>query len=166
MAFDAKPEDGINGCCPSQTGDHLVPKSSFFKTSVKAKDLLAGWQKTATKTGYNIAKAPCMCCEGGSCTGSHGLRHSHHKAFSSVKPGVERSFNEEVKHCAKGAKEIAPQCSKPCLEAQLKAGHRSMGNTSSKVKHSPTGKNYTADQPGLLAKIKQLFIKGGPPAGP
>jgi len=166
MAFDAKPEDGINGCCPSQTGDHLVPKSSFFETSVKAKDLLSDWKPSATKTGYNIAKAPCMCTEGGSCSGSHGLRHAHHKAYGPVKPGKKHSFNDEVKHCAKGAHEIAPQCSKACIEAQLKAGHRKMGNTSGKVKHSPTGKNYTANKPGLMARIARLFVKGGPPAGP
>jgi hypothetical protein len=161
LPFDAKPEDGIKGCCPSQTGDHLVPKSSFFETSVKAGDLLKGWRKAAGKTGYNIAKAPCMCAEGGSCSGSHGLRHSHHKAFSSVKPGAKRPFNEEVKHCAKGAKAIAPQCSQACLEAQLKEGHKAMGDASADVKHSPTGKNFSADKPGLLAKIKSMLPRIG-----
>ena len=30
-----KDQDGIKGCCTSQTGDHIVPKSSFFVRAVK-----------------------------------------------------------------------------------------------------------------------------------
>ena len=41
-----------------------------------------------------------------------------------------------------------------------------MGNTSGEVKHSPTGKNYTKNKLGLKDRIKRLFTKGGPPAGP
>jgi hypothetical protein len=167
LPFDAKPEDGIKGCCPSQTGDHIVPKSSFFKTSVAAGTLLPGWKPVAGgATGYKINKAPCMCAEGGSCTGTHGLRHSHHKAFSSVASGDQRAFKEEMKHCAKGAKAIAPQCNQACLEAQLTQGHKDMGDTSGDVKHSPTGKNFSADKPGLLAKIKGVFTKGPAATGP
>ena len=64
LPYNAEPRNGIDGCCPSQTGDHLIPKSSFFETSVKAKDLMPDWQAAGKKTGYNIAKAPCMCAEG------------------------------------------------------------------------------------------------------
>ena len=159
LPFDAKPEDGINGCCPSQTGDHIVPKSSFFVTSVAAGKLMPDWKAGGGKTGYDINKAPCMCAEGGSCTGTHGLRHSHHKAFSDVDSGETRPFKEEMKHCAEGAKAIAPQCNQACLEAQLEAGHKGMGDTSGDVKHSSTGKNYTDDMPGLVDKIKEIVPK-------
>ena len=40
VKFSATP-DGIVGCCPAQTPDHLVPKSSFFKKSVQHGELLA-----------------------------------------------------------------------------------------------------------------------------
>jgi len=116
VAFDA-PRDGINGCCPAQTPDHIVPKSSFFVKSVDHGKHMPGWEN------YNIDKAPCMCLEGGSCSGSHGLRSAHHKAFSPVEAGDERAFNDEMKHCAEGAKAIAPQCSQACIEAQLKTRH-------------------------------------------
>ena len=44
VPFNAKP-DGIKGCCPAQTGDHVVPKSSFFKKSVAHGGKMTGWSK-------------------------------------------------------------------------------------------------------------------------
>lgn len=163
LPFDAKPEDGINGCCPSQTGDHIVPKSSFFVNSVADGKLMPDWKPNASTgaTGYDINKAPCMCTEGGSCSGTHGLRHAHHKAFSDVDSGDPTPFEDEVKHCADGAKAIAPQCNQACLEAQLTEGHKGMGDTSGEVKHSPTGKNYTDDPEALVDKIKEIVPKSG-----
>ena len=144
VAFDA-PRDGINGCCPAQTPDHIVPKSSFFVQSVDNGKTMPGCKD------YDIDKAPCMCLEGGSCSGSHGLRSAHHKAFSPVEAGEERAFNDEVKHCAEGAKAVAPQCSKACIEAQLKAGQKGMDDQRNTVKHSPSGK--------ILKKTKKAFSK-------
>ena len=162
LPFNAKPEDGIKGCCPAQTGDHIVPKSSFFQTSVAAKDFMPGWGPDAAGAGgYSIGKAPCMCLEGGSCTGSHGLRHAHHKAFSTVASGTHRSFDDEVKHCAAGAKAVAPQCDEDCIEAQLKEGHKGMGDQTKAVKHSPTGENYTEDTKGLTKKINEMLPTAG-----
>jgi hypothetical protein len=159
VPFNAKPEDGVTGCCPSQTPDHIVPKSSFFVTAVHGGDgqRLPGWTKNNGKGGYDIDKAPCMCLEGGSCTGSHGLRHAHHKAYSGVEAGTRHSFATEASHCADGAKAVAPQCSKACIEAQLKAGHASMGDTSEDVKHSPTGKNFSEDTDALDDKIEAIL---------
>ena len=98
-----------------------------------------------------------MCLEGGSCSGSHGLRSSHHKAFSPVDAGDKVPFNDEVKHCAKGAKAIAPQCNQACIEAQLKSGHKGMGDQKKEVKHSPSGKNYEGDDQALLDKIDDML---------
>jgi hypothetical protein len=142
VPFNGK-DDGINGCCPAQTPDHIVPKSSFFETSVDAGDFVPGWEN------YKINEAPCMCLEGGSCSGTHGLRHAHHKAFGPGN-GTMRSFNAEVKHCAASAKAVAPQCDEACIEAQLKEGHKGMGDQRKQVKHSCTGKNLTADEIDVL----------------
>lgn len=155
LPFNAKPEDGVNGCCPAQTGDHIVPKSSFFVNSVSDGELMPGWDD------YSINDAPCMCLEGGSNTGSHGLRHAHHKAFSTVEHGAERAFNDEVKHCAKGAKAVAPQCDQACIEAQLKEGHKNMGDRRCKIKHSSTGANYKGSEQALLDKISSTVGKAG-----
>jgi hypothetical protein len=164
VPFNAKPEDGINGCCPAQTGDHIVPKSSFFVQSVDNGKNMPGWGPDAAgKGGYSIAKAPCMCLEGGSCTGSHGLRHAHHKATAGIASGTHRPFADEVKHCAKGAKKVAPKCDEACIEAQLMQGHEGMGDASKPVKYSPTGKNFLNKVPELLAKIKEMLTKLGPP---
>ena len=67
--YDA-PKDGVNGCCPSQTADHIVPKASFYVDGYKD----GKGQKLDDWPDYKPSKAPCMCAEGGSNTaGSHGL---------------------------------------------------------------------------------------------
>lgn len=156
LPFNAKPDDGVNGCCPAQTGDHIVPKSSFFEISVSNGKKMPGWDN------YSIKDAPCMCLEGGSCTGSHGLRHAHHKACNPpVQSGKHVPFDKEVEHCAKGAKAVAPACNQKCLEAQLKEGHKGMGDQSKDIKHSPTGKNFKEKVVELLKKIKAMLPKAG-----
>jgi hypothetical protein len=162
VSFNAKPEDGISGCCPAQTGDHIVPKSSFFKQSVDDGKHMTGWGSDAAGTGYSIDKAPCMCLEGGSCTGSHGLRHSYHKAVetpgvTTVDPKTHRSFDDEVKHCAAGAKAVAPACDEKCIEQQLKQGHKGFADPPPPVKYSPTGTNYTEDLPALEKKLDGMI---------
>lgn len=159
VSFNAKPQDGVNGCCPAQTPDHILPKSSFYKTSVEAGDFMDGWDK------YKMGDAPCMCLEGGSCSGSHGLRHAHHKATSSVDPGTHHSFDSEAEHCAKSAKAVAPQCSEECIKQQLKEGHKGMGDQRKKVKYSPTGRNYLGRVKELMQKIKEMLPKAGASAG-
>ena len=158
VPFNAKP-DGINGCCPAQTGDHIIPKSSFFITSVSAGDFQKGWEN------YKIETAPCMCLEGGSCSGSHGLRSSHHKAFSSVESSTPVPFETELKHCAEGAKAVAPQCNQACLEDQLREGHKKMDveDPPKDIKHSPTGRNFIEKAAELKEKIKDMVSSVGAP---
>ena len=141
LPYDAEPRDGIHGCCPAQTPDHIIPKSSFFKTSVKAGELIDGWDK------YDANKAPCMCLEGANNThGNHGLRHAHHKAFSEVKNGEYISFEKESEHCVDGAVAVAPQCEKKCIEAQVAKGHEGMGDKSKNIKHSSSGKKLSKEE--------------------
>jgi len=160
VPFNQKPNDGIKGCCEAQTGDHIVPKSSFFKKSVSHGAKMTGWSK------YDIDAAPTMCLEGGSCTGSHGFRHAHHKATAGISPGTHRSFDKEVEHCAKGAAAVAPECSEACIAAQLKEGHKGMGDTSKPVKYSPTGKNFLGKVKELLKKIADMLPSAPPSTGP
>ena len=160
VPYEPRPGDGITGCCPAQTGDHLVPKSSFFQGAYKASEVMPGWDN------YKMADAPCMCTEGGSCSGTHGLRHAHHKttAGPGIKPGDTRSFDKEVSHCADGAKEVAPQCTKECIEAQLKEGHKQFCDPPKDVKYSPTGKKDLSKFKKLQAIIKAALKKFGVPA--
>lgn len=130
VPYDAE-KDGVNGCCPSQTPDHVIPKSSF-----------------GTWPGYKAGKAPCMCAEGaGNTVGTHGLRHAHHKA-NGPGEGVMQSFNKEADLCAQGAAEVfkSSGCTEECIKAQLKNGHKGMGNQSTKIEHSPSGSELTKTQ--------------------
>lgn len=150
VSYDEE-KDGEKGCCPAQTPDHVVPKSSFYEGAVSDGVLLSGWQK------YNHRKAPCMCLEGANNThGSHGVRHAHHKAFSEVEKGERQSFLKEAAHCAASAKAVAPQCDEGCLLAQIKEGHRASGRLNGKVKHSPSG--ATMSESDVDAQIESLGI--------
>lgn len=161
LPYNASPRNGHDGCCPSQTGDHVIPKSSFFVKAVNDGNgkRMKGWGESPGKTGYDINAAPCMCLEGGSNSGSHGDRHAYHKASGTVDPGKPISFADEADACAESAHAVAPQCSKACIKAQLEQGHKGMGDTSGDVKHSPTGKNYEGDTDAVLENIE----KTGPP---
>jgi hypothetical protein len=144
-----KDQDGKNGCCKSQTGDHIIPKSSFFVKAVsdgKGKKM-TGWSK------YDIGKAPCMCTEGGSCSGTHGLRHTIHKTTSPVEHGTHVSFDAEATHCAKSAKAVAPNCNEECIKAQLVEGHKGMGDQSKPVKHSSTGRTEASHYSDVQAAV-------------
>lgn len=144
--YDA-PKDGVKGCCPSQTADHLVPKASFYVDGYKD----GKGQKLDEWPNYNPSKAPCMCAEGGSNTaGSHGLRHAHHKANGPGK-GKMQSFDAEVTLAASGANEVFKgsgdtACSPGCIEQQLKQGHKGMGEQDGQVKHSPSGSTLSNEE--------------------
>ncbi|MEO2036814.1 MAG: PAAR-like domain-containing protein [Planctomycetaceae bacterium] len=132
-------KDGVNGCCPSQTPDHVIPKSSFFESSFAGGKgaKLPGWKD------YDYKTAPCMCLEGASNTaGNHGLRHAHHKAFGPDK-GTRESFNKQAKRCAESAAAVSG-CDAKCIEAQLKQGHS--GDKRSKVKHSSSGSKISQSE--------------------
>jgi len=157
----SKKKDGVNGCCPSQTPDHLIPKSSFYKFSVSLKIKMTGWKN------YSPSGAPCMCTEGGTNThGSHGLRHTHHK-IAGPKPGTKQTLSQQASLAAKGARKIFPgsKCSEACLKAQLEEGHKGMtskGANNPMVKHSPSGSTFSMKD--LVDKIKKLAPSSAPRA--
>lgn len=147
------PKDGVNGCCPSQTPDHLVPKSSFYQGSVSKGKKLPGWKK------YKMSAAPCMCAEGPSNTeGNHGLRHAAHKSQGPA-DGTPQTFAQAVNLAVKSTQTVfkSSNCSNKCLKAQLNEGHKDMCSTplkDAKVKHSPSGKAMT--KPELDAALGKL----------
>jgi hypothetical protein len=151
VRYDAD-KDGVNGCCPSQTPDHVIPKSSFYDESVAKKTKLAGWG------GYKPGAAPCMCAEGPSNNeGSHGLRHSAHTALG-PKAGKSQTFDQASNLAVRSAQAVFKdsKCSKACLKAQLLKGHKDMADPPPKVKHSPSG---TAVKKSKLASLLKVFTK-------
>lgn len=148
-------KDGVNGCCPSQTPDHLVPKSSFYKGAVSKGKKLPGWKN------YKMSAAPCLCAEGPSNTeGSHGLRHAAHK-FQGPAGGTIQTFNQQVNLAIKSTQTVfkSSNCSDTCLKAQLNDGHNDMCSTPLKdaeVRHSPSGTNVSS-----AAELNPLKALGG-----
>ena len=140
VPYDPKKKYGnVAGCCPSQTPDHVVPKSSFFKDKFGGTPM-PGWEN------YEADAAPCMCLEGGSTSGSHGIRHTYHKSMAPAGHPATPSFNTEADHCAQSASYAAPHCDPDCLAKQIKAGHEQQGDRRTKVTHSPTGSPATDSQ--------------------
>lgn len=160
VPYNAK-KDGVEGCCPSQTPDHLVPKSSFYKVSVAKGKKLPGWN------GYKPSKAPCMCAEGPSNNeGSHGLRHSAHKALGPAE-GSPQTFKQAVNTAVKSAQAVFKNsnCSNACLKAQLVNGHKDMAkDPKPDVKHSPSGTTMTDKE--LKAELKTMTSVPPGPAAP
>jgi hypothetical protein len=154
VKYSAK-KDGVEGCCPSQTPDHIVPKSSFYKSSVSSGSKLPGWKK------YKMSAAPCLCAEGPSNTeGSHGLRHAAHKFLGPAKD-TSQSYTDQVKLAIESTQAVfkSSNCSNKCLKAQLDDGHKGMCSTKlkdAKVKHSPSGSSVTSK-----ADLNPLKALGG-----
>lgn len=113
-----------SGCCPGQTGDHVIDAASFlgpaeFKGQPRNKrPKIDGWKK------YNVDKAPCCCAEGpNQTTATHGQLH--------VRRGVVaagRGTWSRQEAASTGAKAICKtfpdsMCSQPCLEAQINNYH-------------------------------------------
>jgi hypothetical protein len=146
-------EDGVSGCCKSQTPDHLIPASSFYKGARILGVLLGPWRNK-----YNAGTAPCMCAEGATNThGNHGLRHSIHKALGSLMGmarGSTESFDEQANLAARSAT-LALQssgCSTDCIKLQIVNGHKGKDGMLPDVKHSPCGRKLPENEFQKLRK--------------
>lgn len=107
-------------CCPHQTPDHLVPASQF------------GAYRGKNHDNYKANKAPCMCVTGGAQTATHGLlgrgRTSYMEENDILVNSYAKSWSvEESCTCGADSASKVTNCSKKCLESQLKKGHEDMG---------------------------------------
>ncbi len=73
MLVPYKPE---SGCCPGQTGDHVIDAASFLEPKEfsgqtrNQRTKITGWKN------YDVDKAPCCCAEGpNQTTATHGQLH-------------------------------------------------------------------------------------------
>lgn len=104
-----------NGCCPGQTGHHVLPGAMF-------KD--AG-------CSYDHSMAPTICLEGRSNAAAHG---SHGKAHGALKESIAEykakngdaiSYNDAKKQGLDAIEKAgAGHCDRACLEAQLDAFYK------------------------------------------
>ncbi len=164
-----KPKGKQTGCCPSQTGHHLVEASSFFETGrgdtkdeSDANILSVG---TKGSTDYNTGEAPCICAFGPSqWRGSHGQLHTiqgnlnkKDRSISEESLPKKRGGPSSVKTIEYGkardngvaaAKKVNPtaNCSDDCMKAQLDAYHKGQlkVDENDKIKCVATGR--TSDE--------------------
>lgn len=122
------------GCCPGQTGDHLVDAASFLdeaEASGQARDKrpkITGWKK------YDVNKAPCMCAEGpNQTTATHGKLHTRRGVVALQKRDAngQWTIQQATAAGAKAAVKTFPEskCSQACIEAQLNKYHNSAKTT-------------------------------------
>lgn len=101
-----------NGCCPGQSGHHLLPSAMFD-----------GCDK------YKESRAPTICVEGtNNAHGSHGLIHNKlggilSKEFPGVPEGSPIPKNKAIDAGVESVGKAFPEskCDEKCLKAQLKA---------------------------------------------
>lgn len=106
-----EPTDKQPGCCPGQTGHHLVEAASFVGV------------KGITK--YEYSKAPCVCVEGyNQSFGTHGIMHTFQSTSAPATP--TRSYAEARDNGTKAMKKTFPEsgCNEECIKAQIDAYHK------------------------------------------
>jgi hypothetical protein len=125
MLVPYKPD---GGCCPGQTGDHIIDAASFlgpkeYKGQPRnQRPRIDGWQN------YDVDAAPCVCAEGpNQTTATHGQLHTRRSVavmhFRDSKGQWPRKKAAEV-----GGKAICKTfpdsgCSQKCMEAQINHYH-------------------------------------------
>ena len=98
-----------SGCCPGQTGHHVIPDS---------------WAKKAGCTKYSEGQAPVVCVEGVSQNdGTHGEIHTKLNELLAEamrdSPSIYNDPNEIMKMAAQSHAETFTHCSQNCIQKQL-----------------------------------------------
>ncbi|MCP3899798.1 MAG: hypothetical protein GY707_08825, partial [Desulfobacteraceae bacterium] len=107
----SKQMNSPNGCCPGQTGHHLLPKSYFNKNCPE----------------YNEKHAPCVCVEGSNqYLGTHGNMHTFQDkhAEDEIENG-QLSYLSAKKAAIQSLKDTytTTKCDSACIEQQLDEYH-------------------------------------------
>ena len=100
------------GCCPGQTGHHVLP-GSMFKACGDYKNIAKGCAHQ---------NAPTICVEGvNNSHGSHGQMHKQLEEQMDEYPSGTISKDDAIKEAVKSVKKVFPEsgCSAKCLKAQL-----------------------------------------------
>jgi len=150
MLVPYEPKGKQSGCCPGQTGHHLVEAGSFFtkgrgvKRSAAGDDKMLDLARNMVGEGenYTAAGAPCICVEGtNQYHGTHGLMHTF-QGNSALKVGAVASvltadgkpatltcqtYAQARDSGASAATKVFKEsgCSEECFKKQLDAYHNS-----------------------------------------
>ena len=104
--------DSGKGCCPGQTGHHVLPGAMF--------DL----PDNPCGKKYKHSEAPVICLEGtNNNVGSHGVAHTALEKiiekYKLIKKTEKISYKDASKHGIQAIRIVNPLCSEECLQAQL-----------------------------------------------
>jgi len=132
-----------NGCCPGQSGHHLLPSAMFDGCD-----------------DYKESKAPTICVEGTNNThGSHGVIHGKmndilEDKFPKTPKGAPIPKDKAIDSGAESVEKAFPEskCNKECLKAQLKAYYDNLKCTPKKnagLPGSGKGSSGTASSPPI-----------------
>ncbi|SDH22277.1 GHH signature containing HNH/Endo VII superfamily nuclease toxin 2 [Pseudomonas flavescens] len=148
------------GCCPGQTGHHLIEASAFLEPGTRKEGGSLRAQFANSK--YDLDQAPCVCAEGpDNTTATHGLMHTYQgvRAKKLAPDGVWTL--RQATECGAASVNMVFQggCNEKCLQAQLHAYH---GNAdvgvgpATKIPSSPSGKTEST----VAEKAWQQYDKG------
>jgi hypothetical protein len=156
------------GCCPSQTGHHLVEKASFFEGGVQL-----GTFSSKGLEKYDEDMAPCVCAEGTSYNrgGTHELMHVFQKAQNEKAPGGTlplgrgskefphvTTYGQAKESAANAHSKVFPAsgCDPECIKAQLDAYHNQCGiKDSTKIKAVSEGVEPRLDEAAAQAQADE-----------
>ncbi|MDK2126513.1 HNH/endonuclease VII fold toxin-2 domain-containing protein [Parachitinimonas caeni] len=119
-------KDG-KGCCPGQTGHHVMPDAMFRSLDQPAPSSGTKKRKRNDKEtfgcwgNYDEGDAPTICVEGTSNHGgSHGLMHDNStKVLGDVLSQPEMDYRKARDLMSDALYDAFPNCSKECTKAQL-----------------------------------------------
>jgi hypothetical protein len=129
------------GCCPGQTGHHVMPGSMFGRLSNGGTDPAFS---NPCSTAYDHGNAPTICLEGTNNThGSHGVAHSalrtqiedyqaKQAAGGPLANSSRMTYVDAREASLSAVKRIAPWCDIKCLRAQLDAFYKDCDKGSTK----------------------------------
>jgi hypothetical protein len=143
--YNRKKDDEGNkalGCCPPQTGHHLIEKASFIEGGKQIGTFPPDNGKKYDKYDENMA--PCVCAEGTSHNrgGTHELMHVFQKETADAAPAgklpvgnKDVKFNHVTTYGKAKASAVnafvnvfpASGCNPKCIEAQIDAYHNQCG---------------------------------------
>lgn len=149
-----------SGCCPGQTGDHVIDAASFLeppstpKQSRNSRKKIPGWKK------YNVDKAPCICAEGpNQTTATHGQLHVRRGVVAERQANGTWSSKKAAQVGAKAITKVFPDsgCNQACLEAQINQYHDSVANPKNPSKPIKAQASMTSD-PAERAKARKEML--------
>lgn len=143
MLVPYKPD---SGCCPGQTGDHVIDAASFLDKAEHKGQARNKRPKIDGWGDYNVDKAPCICAEGpNQTTATHGQLHVRRGVVAKGKGTW--SQREAAQTGAKAIVKTFPDsgCNQDCLEAQINQYHDT-AKTSDPEKNIKASASMTKDE--------------------